>query len=309
LAWNYRPDRKTETAESCPTENLAYLIEPPHSHPIDNGTNPLTCTEGDKKRATEDRSSEPEALGDSWIGYGLLVTARQPRPGPRPDVDVPSELVRPSGITYHSFDSYPAFTRKPTREIVVPGLVPYATDEWLKRGPIRVVFPLSPDHRLITMIQYNCHRAGLMNMAILHLLDCLPDECNGSRAFIPLSLFPPQTVPPNLQPTQLQQSTPHPYWIKVIPFPKLRDNLIRLSGTYDSREFNYDMGKNLYEGFDSLEHRGWLVWGEPWSAFGWEASEGFIRKWGFLLEGCGELITVTNSWRESRGEDPLVVEV
>lgn len=89
----------------------------------------------------------------------------------------------------------------------------------------------------------------------------------------------------------------------------MRDNLIRLSGTYDSREFNYDMGKNLYEGFDSLEHRGWLVWGEPWSASGWEASEGFIQKWGFLLEGCGELITATNYWRESRGEDPLAIEV
>jgi hypothetical protein len=34
-----------------------------------------------------------------------------------------------------------------------------------------------------------------------------------------------------------------------------------------------------------------------------------VRKWGFLLRGCGEIIEVTNRWRAVRDEEPLVVEV
>jgi hypothetical protein len=42
---------------------------------------------------------------------------------------------------------------------------------------------------------------------------------------------------------------------------------------------------------------------------GWEVTEGFLRKWGFLLEGCDELIESTNRWRALRGEERLIIEL
>ena len=38
-------------------------------------------------------------------------------------------------------------------------------------------------------------------------------------------------------------------------------------------------------------------------------SEGFVRKWGFLLAGCADVIEFTNRWRDIRGEERLIVEV
>jgi hypothetical protein len=52
-----------------------------------------------------------------------------------------------------------------------------------------------------------------------------------------------------------------------------------------------------------------VLWGEPWCTTGWEISEGFARKWAFLLDGCNNLIESTNKWREARGDERLVIEV
>lgn len=89
----------------------------------------------------------------------------------------------------------------------------------------------------------------------------------------------------------------------------MRDNLIRYKGRYDEDELCCDMAGGLYEGFDEIELRGMLIWGEPWRVDGWEVTEGFARRWGFLLEGCRELMRSTNAWRAKRGEEELVVGV
>jgi hypothetical protein len=173
-----------------------------------------------------------------------------------------------------------------------------------------MAFPLSPDHCLITLVQYNVVRALLLNMSILSTLDRLPLGCGHSLLIPCFGTVPPAMVPPDLRPSALQSSTPHPFWIDAIPFPRVRDNLVLMSGRYDSDDLFYDLGRGLYEGFDSVERRGYLVWGEPWCARGWEVSEGFVRKWGFLLAGCEEeVMGATNRWRSMRGEDGLVVEV
>jgi hypothetical protein len=65
----------------------------------------------------------------------------------------------------------------------------------------------------------------------------------------------------------------------------------------------------LFEGFDDVECNGLLLWGEPWSETGWEVTEGFAKKWAFLLQGCDTYIEATNKYRAARGEDPLVVEM
>lgn len=172
-----------------------------------------------------------------------------------------------------------------------------------------LIFPLSPDHCLLTMVQYNVQRASLFNMAILSLLDHLPLECGGTLNLPSLAIDPPSCVPPELLPTTLQKSTPHEYWIDIFPCPMMRDNLIRLYKQYDAHALQRDLAKSLYEGFVDGEQRGCMVWGEPWTVNGWEVSEGFVRKWGFLLKGCSSLLASTNRWRESRGEDTLVIEV
>jgi hypothetical protein len=41
----------------------------------------------------------------------------------------------------------------------------------------------------------------------------------------------------------------------------------------------------------------------------WEVSPGFLRKWGWLLNGCEEMLRATDEWRESRGEASLAIEV
>ena len=84
--------------------------------------------------------------------------------------------------------------------------------------------------------------------------------------------------------------------------------MILLAGTYDSDDLCYDLGQALYEGFDDVDRRGFVVWGDPWLMSGWEVTEGFVGKWGFLLKGCPDVVEAANRWREVRGEERLVVE-
>jgi hypothetical protein len=197
----------------------------------------------------------------------------------------------------------------PKRDILIPPLLPYTTDATLGQPTPTIVFPISADHCLITLIQYNVVRAMLLNMSILSLVHFLPTGCSRSFGVPVLDAIPPERIPLDLQPTPLQRSTPHMFWIDAIPFPAMRDNLILMTGTYDSDDFFNDLGKAVYEGFADVERRGCLVWGEPWRVHGWEVSEGFVRKWGFLLGGCSDLLESTNRWREARGEDRLIVEL
>lgn len=78
---------------------------------------------------------------------------------------------------------------------------------------------------------------------------------------------------------------------------------------YDQDDMCDDICGGLYDGYDDVETRGLLVWGDPWRLSSWEISAGFAAKWAFLLRGCEDMVRATNVWRESRGEEPLVMEV
>ncbi|KAK7403911.1 hypothetical protein QQX98_010318 [Neonectria punicea] len=54
---------------------------------------------------------------------------------------------------------------------------------------------------------------------------------------------------------------------------------------------------------------GLVSWSDPWDIAGWEVAEPFAKKWGFLLQGCRDVVAAANSWRELRGEDPLAITV
>ncbi|KAK3378092.1 hypothetical protein B0H63DRAFT_478867 [Podospora didyma] len=223
---------------------------------------------------------------------------------------------RPSkpGGKYEPYYNYYEYLIAPkSRHPITPPLLPYTT---LYSGPDipkpHLDFPLAPDHALLTLVQYNVLRASMTNMTILRLLDSLPPECGAAAAIYATALSDSSSAlvtPRWLEKTPLQIAVPHNQWIDAVPSPNLRDNLIRLSGTFDEDDLCTDMLGGIFEGFSDTEMRGWLVWGDPWLPDSWEISEGFMQKWGYMLHGCHELITATNRWREKRGEDGFVIEL
>ena len=143
------------------------------------------------------------------------------------------------------------------------------------------------------------------------LLEAAGDPVEGWAAFEADDLHIPAEadVPSCLKPTSLQNSIPHEAWIDVLPYPALRDNIIKNQDTLDTDALCDDFMGGMYEGLSEVENRGMILWGEPWSKNGWELSESFVRKWFFLLSGCEDLVASTNKWRAARCEDRLVMEI
>ncbi|KFY21601.1 hypothetical protein V491_02962 [Pseudogymnoascus sp. VKM F-3775] len=231
----------------------------------------------------------------AWQGYGMLITTEQHNPTTSRHRLLSAAFVRSDrGHQDLTLSQAPVTTiahRTPRGDRLIRPLLPYTTDATLGRPTPIIIFPLSADHFLITLVQYNVLRAMLLNMSILSPLDYLPTECSRSFDVPVFGVTPPDKIPLHLQPTALQQSTQHPLWIKAIPFPAMRDNMILLAGKYDSDDLRYDLGQALYEGFDDLERRGFLVWGASWDMNGWEMSKYKRRK-------------ITNSAKESGGAHP-----
>ena len=185
------------------------------------------------------------------------------------------------------------------------------------QGSTGILFPLSSDH-LITLIQYNVLRACLTNLKLLDLIRAVgvQEDCGSAVVHIltdpaPESATGKPIIPPQLQPTMIQQTVEHLPWIDIIPCPAWRDNLILAQGTYDPDEICSDVAGGLWDenpGPDIAE-RGIIAWSPPWDIGGWEASEGFLQKWGWLLRGCGDVLEATNRWRRIRGEEDLVIEL
>lgn len=247
--------------------------------------------------------------------------------GPRQIHDVDPSSLKPSVYWDHQkslqnseahdvLDSPSAFfKREPgnNRPDVVPAHPPVIS--WnafesydYERLVSHITFPIAPDHQLLVVIQWNVLRATMVNMNILRILDRLPAECH---MLLNMRDLPPgpDTLPPALEPTAIQRAVPHDYWIDLIPCPKMRDNLILKQETYDDEEMGNDFVGGLFEGYSNNETNGFVIWGEPWDDDGWEVTEGFLKKWGYLLKGCTRLIETSNKYRAIRGEGTLVVEI
>ncbi|KAF4461136.1 Aryl-alcohol dehydrogenase [Fusarium albosuccineum] len=113
--------------------------------------------------------------------------------------------------------------------------------------------------------------------------------------------------PSTLRPSVLQVIIPHHPWIDLFPVPRFRDNILQAitqPNPIDEDELCHDL-VDVDEG-GRTDKPSLIVWGEPWDPSGWEATEPFLRKWGFLLHGCPEIAEATNRWCEKRGEQPLV---
>jgi hypothetical protein len=165
----------------------------------------------------------------------------------------------------------------------------------------KVIFPLSSDH-ILTLVQYSVFRAVVANALYLGI-----DPNNICRQTTPTFNFEglsTSDIPPNLQPTGIQTMTPHHLLLDLFPLPETRNNLLLAGNRYDSAALAADV-------FDipgqsrTVERNGLVVWGEPWDAAGWEVTEGFAKKWTWVLKGCAELLRSTDYWRMQRGERPL----
>ncbi|KZL67818.1 hypothetical protein CT0861_11374 [Colletotrichum tofieldiae] len=179
-----------------------------------------------------------------------------------------------------------------------------------RKKPFGIVFPLCPDH-LITLLQFNVLRALAVNRTLISGILVTPLDCNEEVTHVISYPSKPELLPPTLLPTASQQMVPHDDWIDMFPCPKARDRLIRAAGTFDEDELWADCIGGLYEGFpdDEVERRGIIAWSPPWDITGWEMSEGFLRKWGWLFDGLPEVLEATNRWRIERGEEPFAQNI
>lgn len=231
----------------------------------------------------------------------------------------------------------------PQHDEALPKSAPTTPDQ----GQTPFVFPLSTDH-LLHLIQYNVFRAFISNKRTLNVL--LTGRIEGySPGVCPISvryqddttIFPLNpNIPPSLFPTSLQQVKFHSSWINLIPFPRVRDNLIRGEGHFNHRDLLEDLVGELMGRTPALSRqetpvtttmsdtgplrrlplatrsdedevtagrRGLIVWGEPHLMQSWEATPAFIARWSWAVEGCDELIQHSNRWRRIRGEEPMLI--
>lgn len=169
--------------------------------------------------------------------------------------------------------------------------------------------------RLPSLVSVNIFNALARNAATLRISkEWLEEEAISpfnlhgpglGQLFIELSLR--GACPDSLRPTALQLSVPHHPWIDLLPIPRLRDNILNAiedPNVCDEDILCYDM----VEVNNEHEKPCLIVWGESWDPHGWEASVAFLRKWGWLLKGCPEILQATNYWRQKRGETRLVFQ-
>ena len=164
---------------------------------------------------------------------------------------------------------------------------------------------------LLTLIKFNVFRALLENNRAMGLgLEILEDEA--------VSTFYSDNMPGSiveggesgvkvlaLQPTAMQRRVEHHPWIDIFPFPRMRDNILGAGEEFD----DVPLCQALIEICGPAnDEAGILVWGDPWDPKSWEVSEGFAKKWGWVIAGCSELFTATNHWRARRGQRNLFPE-
>jgi len=207
-------------------------------------------------------------------------------------------------------------------------------------------FPLSTDH-LLHLIQYNVFRAFVSNKRTLNVLltgwtdkPSSPTTCPIGGPYRDDTMVYPlnPNIPFSLIPTHLQQTRLHSLWINLIPFPRVRDNLIRREGSFDHWDFLQDLIGELMNFTPARAQRttsysftvcdpnpksassliskrdgdgltagrtGLIVWGEPHDMQNWEVTPSFLEKWCWAVEGCTELVECSNRWRRIRGEEAI----
>ncbi|OJJ68580.1 hypothetical protein ASPBRDRAFT_209817 [Aspergillus brasiliensis CBS 101740] len=167
--------------------------------------------------------------------------------------------------------------------------------------------------QLMRVIQLNTINALTSNATALKLqVDWLVCHAISPFGFIgpakAADLTASSTGPTSLIPTDLQRRIPHHPWIDLFPLARLRDSLLVATCVSDmlTDDDEEQLWADLVEwGGNGTEGAGLIVWGEPSDPRNWEATVPFLRRWGWLLQGCSEILEATNYWRQMRGERRL----
>lgn len=114
------------------------------------------------------------------------------------------------------------------------------------------------------------------------------------------------TLPSSLLPVQLQLQIAHDPIIDILPHVRLRYNILYAIATQqlDAAAFARYLRSSgcAHEVQGSYQRGGVVVWSSPELIASWELTEGFVRRYASLLQGCEDLIAATNAWRSRRGE-------
>jgi hypothetical protein len=189
--------------------------------------------------------------------------------------------------------------------------------------PQNIIFPLPADN-LLHLIQFNVARALTINKNAVQSLSIYatlqpPDPLSCvSLEVTAITRHGSPNGQTSLSATQLQMSQQHSPWIGMLPWPRVRDNLIELHAHFDHWEFLLNLvGEELHaadvdndDGDEITSGRqGLIVWGEPHDPSGWEVTPRFLAKWAWAFEGCSEVIDVSNRWRDLRRADQLRISM
>ncbi|CAI7672315.1 unnamed protein product [Penicillium viridicatum] len=187
-----------------------------------------------------------------------------------------------------------------------PGAIEYMTE--FERQAIESYLLGSPniDH-LIALSRLNVQRAVTDNLVAVGMtVEWTKDKSALSIFNLPSPASASTTekaIPSSLQPTFIQRTSLHHPWFDVLPFARIRDNLISARGNFDDQE----LCRDLMASWDTHNTGATvLVWGFPWDPKNWEVTESFVRKWDWILRGCPEIWMSTNQWRTKRGEKSLI---
>ncbi|KAH8589878.1 hypothetical protein B0O99DRAFT_317771 [Bisporella sp. PMI_857] len=161
---------------------------------------------------------------------------------------------------------------------------------------------------LQTLVQLNVLNALGQNAAALGIT--IQSLCHEGSISPFNQMGPPRreepTLPLSLRPTPLQTAVCHHPWIDLFPLPEMRDRFLQICGTAEEDDLCIDL-VDVEE--SDREKPNLVVWGDPSDPRAWEATVPFLRKWGWVVRECRELLLSTNYWREKRGEKRLVIDM
>ena len=114
---------------------------------------------------------------------------------------------------------------------------------------------------------------------------------------------------PDLRPSATQLVHRHHPYIDVLPFPTLRERIIKLAYVeeepmIDEDELCQDLNNGLVCWGSVLDGKNSAMGsGAPWDVRSWEAQPWFLKKWWIVIGGAeGEIYKQTQWWRQMRGE-------
>lgn len=152
------------------------------------------------------------------------------------------------------------------------------------------------EHRFLVLSEFSVQRAFVNNATMLAIDAAVLADYDGLSPWTIMNPFfaPSKSFPQSLSPTPLQLRTHHHPFLDLLAPSGLRDN-IHVGVLDDEQEDQL---------CQSIHEDGLKVWGgQPWSPTGWEFSQSFVDRWGWLMDEGS--IDSSNFWRFERGDPPL----